>query len=612
MVSDGLSVMKFSGKRLKVDKLNWRQPSQKTIWILSILGLLLISSLLYLWNLGSVGLIDETEPLFAETSRQMLVTGDWITAYYNGVIFIDKPPLINWTQAIAYLLLGVNEWAMRLPSALSAIALMGLGFYTLRYYGFATPKTIQQPKALQEKQLWFSALIGATVIGLNPMTIAWGRIGVTDMLLTLCIAGALMAFFIAYATATEQGKKLWYWAFYALLGLAVLSKGPIGIALPGLIIAAFLLFLGNFKAVLSEMRLLSGSLIFLAIVLPWHILMTWQNGQEFINVFFGYHNIERFTSVINYHGGPWYFYIPVVLLGFAPWCIYLPVAIARTKFWCRDDWRNQPRTAQLSLFAIFWFVIIFVFFSMAVTKRANYVLPAIPAAAMLLGLLWSSELTSNNRSSSQTTTFYKVSGFLNLLFLLALSAALVIIPSLLDTPEMPTAPLLLQQSGLPVVGGVIWLGSAVALGLLMFKQRWGWLWSANLIGFLVFFIFVGTPVWFLMDEARHLPLRQLSFLAAQVAQPGEQLIALGIERPSIVFYTQKTVDFVVLPGTSGAKRDYLQSNAASQPYASSLLIFTQPENLPKVGLQPNEYQTLGKAGVYQLIRLPKQGAIAPQ
>jgi hypothetical protein len=93
--------------------------------------LLFLSTLAFLWNLGATNLVDETEPLFAEASRQMTITGDWITPYFNEQTRFDKPPLIYWTQAIAYLLIGVNEWAVRLPSALSAIGLMGLLFYTL-------------------------------------------------------------------------------------------------------------------------------------------------------------------------------------------------------------------------------------------------------------------------------------------------------------------------------------------------------------------------------------------------------------------------------------------------------------------------------------------------
>ena len=99
--------------------------------LLSILWLFAIAWVGFLWNLGNIGLVDETEPLFAEAARQMTVTGDWITPYFNGETRFDKPPLIYWLMAVAYRTLGVNEWAVRLPSALCAIGLTCLGFYTL-------------------------------------------------------------------------------------------------------------------------------------------------------------------------------------------------------------------------------------------------------------------------------------------------------------------------------------------------------------------------------------------------------------------------------------------------------------------------------------------------
>ncbi len=99
--------------------------------LLSLLWLCAIAWVGFLWNLGNIGLVDETEPLFAEAARQMTVTGDWITPYFNGETRFDKPPLIYWLMAVAYRAIGVNEWAVRLPSALCAIALTCLGFYTL-------------------------------------------------------------------------------------------------------------------------------------------------------------------------------------------------------------------------------------------------------------------------------------------------------------------------------------------------------------------------------------------------------------------------------------------------------------------------------------------------
>ncbi|MEM7556468.1 MAG: phospholipid carrier-dependent glycosyltransferase, partial [Cyanobacteria bacterium P01_A01_bin.84] len=168
---------------------------------LSVLWLILIGSIGYLWHLGSIGLIDETEPLFAEASRQMLVTGDWITPFFNGETRFDKPALIYWTQAIAYALIGVNEWAVRLPSALAAIGLISLAFYTLVWQQTVCEET-KLEKLKSERnftQSWWVAGLCSAVMALNPEMIVWGRTGVSDMLLTGCIGSSLLCFFLGYA-----------------------------------------------------------------------------------------------------------------------------------------------------------------------------------------------------------------------------------------------------------------------------------------------------------------------------------------------------------------------------------------------------------------------------
>ena len=395
--------------------------------LLSVLWLCAIAGVAFVSNLGNIGLVDETEPLFAEAARQMTVTGNFITPYFNGDTRFDKPPLIYWLMALAYRAIGVNEWAVRLPSALSAIALTCLGFYTLSKSegssatDFVTDLTDARKQEEEHNTEFLPPLspsprlpiflstpwIGAALIALNPQTIAWGRTGVSDMLLVGCMCSALLAFFLGY-TLEEQREKAefstvstsrfpnkWYLTFYVLIALAILAKGPVGIVIPALIIGCFALYLGNFRQLWREMRPVSGILIILAIALPWFILVILDNGQTYIDSFFGYHNFQRFTQVVNRHSAPWYFYFFVVLLGFAPWSIYLPVAIARTRFWQRSYWRRQPRSAQLSLFAFFWFGCIFGFFTISVTKLPSYVLPLMPAAAILVTLLWSDIIAGN-------------------------------------------------------------------------------------------------------------------------------------------------------------------------------------------------------------------------
>ena len=206
-------------------------------WTLSILWLLLIGWLAFFWNLGSTGLIDETEPLFAEAARQMTVTGDWITPFFNGETRFDKPPLIYWLMAIAYSALGVNEWAVRLPSAIAAMGLVSLGFYTLWSFGVQSPQEgVQSPPSsanFKERPNLLCAGLGCALMALNLETIVWARLGISDMLLTGCMAGALKAFFLGYAQPSKPAVQArWYLACYILLALAVLTKEQLFTSLP--------------------------------------------------------------------------------------------------------------------------------------------------------------------------------------------------------------------------------------------------------------------------------------------------------------------------------------------------------------------------------------------
>ncbi|MEW5855908.1 MAG: glycosyltransferase family 39 protein, partial [Cyanobacteriota bacterium] len=460
-------------------------------WSVSILWVLVVCWLAFVWNLGSIGLVDETEPLFAEAARQMTVTGDWITPYFNGETRFDKPPLVYWLMAIAYKLIGVNEWAVRLPSAISAIAVTGLGFYTLRYYGLPSPSAVtgQEMDGTRRRQLWLSALLGAAAIALNPEMIVWGRTGVSDMLLTGCVGCALLSFFLGYVNTNRPAiQTRWYLAFYVLVALAILTKGPVGIVLPVIIIGAFLLYLGKAKEVLREMFPIRGLALVLVLAVPWYVLVILRNGENYVNKFFGYHNLERFTGVVNHHWAPWYFYFLVVLLGFAPWSIYLPLAIARLRFWQRGKWRDAPRSTHLGLFALFWFAGIFGFFTVAVTKLPSYVLPLMPAAGILVALLFSDQLrtevkglrTEEEEASSQELAVNQPeaefptqpsvlrpqpsflrplfwSGVVNVVFLSVLAGAILYSPNFLGyDPAVPDLRQIVQQSGLTVRGGIIW------------------------------------------------------------------------------------------------------------------------------------------------------------
>jgi 4-amino-4-deoxy-L-arabinose transferase-like glycosyltransferase len=556
----------------------------------SVLWVVLVCGLAFFWHLGSIGLIDETEPLFAEASRQMIVRNDWITQYFNNETRFDKPALVYWFQAIGYLIIGVNEWAVRIPSAVAAMATIGLSFYVLQWYFLK--RDALEGVTLPTRR-WLIPSLAAAMMAFNASMLVWGRTGVSDMLLTGCIASGLLCFFLGYAKYGEKGSDGWYFAFYILIAGAILTKGPVGFVLPGLIIAAFLFYLGNFFQTLREMRLIPGLLIIFGLAAPWYMLVIWSNGDNYINSFFGYHNVERFTEVVNGHQAPWFFYFIVVLLGFAPYSVYLPSAMLKLKFWQVQNWRQKTRAEQFSLFAFIWFITVFVFFTIAVTKLPSYVLPLMPASAILVAILWA-EITAKSPAPG-----FRFSAWFNVIFTSACAVALFYVPNLLGyDPAAPNFPQTLQQSNITIVGGIIWLVCAVVLAFAIIRKNWITLIGTNLTAFALFVLFVLTPALFIMDGERQLPLRQLSATVVKNVQPQEELIMVGFKKPTVAFYTQRYVNYI---RTNDAAKKYLEETTAKK--TPSLLLLTQPDKFPQLGLEPSQYQVLDKGGAYQLARV---------
>lgn len=565
-------------------------------WICSGLWLICLMGIAFWLHLGSTGLLDETEPLFAEAARQMRVTGDWITPYFNEATRFDKPPLIYWLMAIAYSL-GVNEWAVRFPSALAASLLTVFGFYTLRYFGLPRPAT--------SNVSWWSAWIGSALIALNVQTIAWGRIGVSDMLLSGCMGSALLTFFWGYAQSDQPPvRDRWYLGFYIFAALAVLTKGPIGVVLPGIIIVAFLLYLSNLRQVLGEMRLLRGSLLFLVITVPWYVLVILANGEDYVESFFGYHNLERFTRVVNDHSAPIWFYFLVVPLSFIPWAVYLPIAIARLRFWRPLRWRQQPRSTHLGLFALIWFAGIFGFFTVAATKLPSYTLPLLPAAAILVGLFWSDQMTRRSDSRANDRAVW-ITHLVNIGFALLLAIVAFYSPNWMgNEPEVPELATLVRQSGIMIWGGCIWLIVAVVELALLLRRQSYWIWSVQLVGFVAFLLLTLLPAMSIIDTQRQLPLRQLAQTVVQVQQPEEPVLMIGYRKPSLVFYTQRPITFIAAPSDVPKQLKKL-SRQLSRPKSKvrSLLILGRPTKFKEAGIQPNAYETIAEAGVYRLARM---------
>jgi 4-amino-4-deoxy-L-arabinose transferase-like glycosyltransferase len=576
----------------------------------SSVWLLVIGWIAFGWNLGNVGLIDETEPLFAEASRQILVTGDWITPFFNGETRFDKPILIYWCQAIAYYIMGVNEWAARIPSVLAAMGVIALSFYTVQWY-FGQKDELEQVSNLPRRYL--TAAIAAALMALNPEMIVWGRTGVSDMLLTGCIGSSLLCFFLGYAQnhppiiiANFRLPNKWYLASYVLIAGAILTKGPVGIVLPGIIMIAFGLYVGKFWQLWQEMRPILGIGIVLLLSLPWYVLVTWRNGWNFINAFFIYHNIDRFTEVVNGHSAPWYFYFLVVLLGFAPYSVYIPAALVRVNLLQRSHWLSQERSQQLGLFACLWFLGVFGFFTISVTKLPSYVLPLMPAAAILVALFWSDLFPSSPTIAPTPPKFLRISAWVNVAFLTVISIALFHLTQIVGPdPAAPELYAQMEKSGLLKFGGIVWLLSTLISAILILNHRYRQIITINLVGFIAFIAVALMPAVVIMDQQRQLPLRELASLIVESKQPNEELIMVGFKKPTVTFYSHQNVNYIKFAQQA---LEYIQKQSSQQTSPSSLLILVEQEKFQEMNLPLYNYKSLASKGAYHLIRVPLKTA----
>ena len=579
----------------------WWQSFDKNprqCWLISILWLVLISWIAFFWNLGVMGVMDKTEALFVEVAHQVYLTDDWITPRWNWQTFFDYPIWGYWMVALSFKLFGVSEWAARLPVALAAIALVALSFYTLRYFGLNGHED-----QLEVRQSWIRAWIGTGIVALNPGWVGWGRTSVTDMFLSSAIAMAMLSFFLGYAQPENpKVQQRWYLVAPVFAAIAVLAKGPVGLLLPALAISIFLVYVGQFWQVLREIKLIAMIGIFLLITVPWYGLAAQANGAEFIGTFFGFSNFQRFTSVLYRHAGPWYFYLPYCFILLFPWSLFLPLAIARLQFWRKKVWTSTPRNRQLGLFCFVWFMVILVFFSAAATKLPGYILPIVPAGAIMITLFWGDEMLVHREKVYQQWPFL-TSGIITTLLFFGLVIAAFISPKLAGSdPAFPTFGATLEASGIPVIFGVILTALGIFSAILLIKKNYRpWFWTSNLLFFVTLLTVVVPPLAPIMDSQRQLPFRELAKVVGQVAKPQELVFLMGYPRYSLVHYSQHRVEFL---DDVNFAIDYLKDPTKVNPLPT-VLIVTEPKFMDRFGLKVGDYELIDEKGVYKLIRVSK-------
>jgi 4-amino-4-deoxy-L-arabinose transferase-like glycosyltransferase len=339
-----------------------RKPDRRdALAVLILVGLCLA---LFFFRLGGMALLNQDEGMHAATSREMVQTGDWLTPRFNGENFYDKPALFNWFVAVCLVVLGYTEFAARLPAAV-----LGLG-------------TVLVTFALGRRMFGGAVgLLAGAILATSLEFIVLSRVVVHDISLAFAQALTLAAFYCALTTEGPSRRR-WLLLFYAAAGLAVLAKGPVGVVLPGLIIGLYLAVTRRWDMVRQTLLFGWGILLFAVIACPWYVAMSLAH-DDYVRSFLVEKNLGSFLGIGEPdHPRPFYYYVGVLFGGLFPWSCFLPVALVHTAGPPgRED--RQPL-----LFLLIWLGAVFVFFSVATSKLASYILPLFPAAALLIAYVW--------------------------------------------------------------------------------------------------------------------------------------------------------------------------------------------------------------------------------
>jgi 4-amino-4-deoxy-L-arabinose transferase-like glycosyltransferase len=329
-----------------------------------IFALAVVMALVWFANLGGRALQHPDEGRYAEIAREMTVTGNWITPRLDGIKYFEKPPLQYWLTAATFEAFGLGEGSARLSTAAA-------GFLTVLAIG-ATGAVIATPSA---------GLLAAAVLAGSVWHFGIAHILTLDAMLSLWLAVALCAFLLAQRDALARRACMgWMLAAWVATALGVLTKGVVAIAIPACTLVVYSLATCDFGP-WKRLHVGKGVVLLLAITAPWFVLVSLRN-PEFPRFFFIHEHVERFLTTEHHRAGPWWYFLPMVVVGLLPWT---GVFFARLRAAWRDD-AVGGRPFAWPRFCLAWAAFVLVFFSVSGSKLPSYILPMFPALALVLGL----------------------------------------------------------------------------------------------------------------------------------------------------------------------------------------------------------------------------------
>ena len=452
--------------------------------------------LLYFSALGTIPLLEPDEGRYAEIPREMLASGDFVTPRLNGVAYLEKPPLYYWGTAASLRIFGETEFGARGFTAAVSVA----GILLTYWMGAALAG-------------WRTGLYSAIVLSTSLYYYVIGRLHAIDMTLAVLLAFSIFPGYLYHSGKSRRRSFLVL--SYAAAGLAFLTKGLVGVVFPLAVLVLWLIFAGRVREAAKAFSP-PGIGLFLAVVLPWLVLVQGEN-PDFLWFFFIHEQFLRYTTKVHHHAGPFWYFLPVLLGGFLPWVAFLRRVVISSRgtgeaFLPRED----------LVFLLSWALFIFLFFSFSGSKLVTYIAPVFFPLAVLFGrgiVLWAE----------------REDGAVRCRFPLALAgilaASILALPSL--SRHAPEAASWAWLCALPVTMILLW--GAMPL----FVRRLG-AERVVLLSFLLLALFltsINRPAADFLDDYKS--VKHLSRTLEGSLRPEDVLAQYGVFRPGLCFYTKR-------------------------------------------------------------------------
>lgn len=499
-------------------------------WRAAGVGAFALIAFMYCARLGAGSLWDNSEPTYGEIVKEMLRTHDWLTLHYNFVPWFIHPPLWFWTAGAAAAVFGLNEFSLRLPSALAGL-LTAYAVYRagVRLYG--------------ER----AGIIAALALGTSLEFIVLSRLAILDTMLLLFTT--IASLWIYFAVHERDRRAFWIAIMAAALG--TLTKGPVAVVLPLLTLGVYAVWTRE-RIPARELPWAAGLIVYLVVAGAWFAAETATVGSGFLAAYFGSSNVGRFLSPFENQPGPFWYYIPLVVIGFFPYIAFLPKAL-------KSAWRAGGNAERYLLCSA---AVPLVFYSLAQTKLPNYIAVIFPACALLVGRLFGEALARNALRPLRGA-----------LIMLPVSLVLLTI-ALVLFGELPRNRVAFHALGhdLSMLGWLVVPAAVATLVVTLLANR-VWLAALGLSvmmgGFAVALIFVMLP-----RAETFKPMKPFAHSVMGYWHPGDKIGVFGVSSGnSLLFYTEaRGITFV----------GYEKSDATPQQF------FAQPGRVFCVIVPKNE------------------------